>query len=73
MTLEEILGLAFILPLLGILVMTAMPRNWQNVQGWLIVSYLGLPGSLIIIALLVNMPALLFGLLFLLGVFAAGK
>ncbi len=70
---ETVLGLAFILPLFGLLVMTVMPKDWQNVQGWLIVSYLGLPGCLIVIALLVNMPALLFGLLFLLGVFAAGK
>ncbi|MBR9770056.1 MULTISPECIES: hypothetical protein [Halomonas] len=70
---ETVLGLAFSLPLLGLLAMIGVPRDWQNVQGWLIVSYLGIPGFLIIIALLVNMPALLFGALFLLGVFAAGK
>ena len=70
---ETVLGLAFSLPLPGPLAMIGVPRDWQNVQGWLIVSYLGIPGFLIIIALLVNMPALLFGALFLLGVFAAGK
>lgn len=70
---ETILGLAFILPVLGLLVMIGMPKEWQNVQGWLMVSYLGIPGFLVIIALLVNMPALLFGALFLIGIFAAGK
>lgn len=73
MDLETSLGLAFILPVLGLLVMIGMPRDWQNVQGWLLVSYIGLPGVILAIALVVNMPALLFGLLFLLGVFAAGK
>lgn len=70
---ETILGLAFILPVLGLLVMIGMPKEWQNVQGWLIVSYLGIPGFLIVIALLVNVPVLLFGLLFLLGMLAVGK
>lgn len=53
--------------------MTVMPREWQNGQGWLIVSYLGIPGFLVVIALLVNAPALLFGALFLIGILAAGK
>lgn len=70
---ETILGLAFTLPLLGLLTMIGVPRDWQNVQGWLIISYLGIPGFLIIIALLVNVPALLFGALFLVGICAAGK
>ncbi|GEK48423.1 hypothetical protein HPA02_27060 [Bisbaumannia pacifica] len=70
---ETVLGLAFTLPLLGLLVMIGMPKEWQNVQGWLIVSYLGIPGLLVVIALLVNVPVLLFGLLFLLGLAAAGK
>lgn len=73
MDLETTLGLAFTLPALGLLAMIGMPKEWQNVQGWLMVSYLGIPGFLIVIALLVNMPALLFGLLFLLGILAAGK
>ena len=70
---ETVLGLAFILPLLGLLVMIGMPKEWQNVQGWLMVSYLGIPGFLVVIALLVNVPVLLFGALFLLGVLARGK
>lgn len=70
---ETVLGLAFTLPLLGLLVMIGMPKEWQNVQGWLIVSYLGIPGLLVVIALLVNVPVLLFGLLFLLGLAAAGR
>jgi hypothetical protein len=70
---ETLLGLAFILPMLGLLVMTGIPKEWQNVQGWLIVSYLGIPGFLVIIAIAVNVPVLLFGILFLVGVGAAGR
>ncbi|WP_277810700.1 hypothetical protein [Chromohalobacter canadensis] len=68
-----IFGLAFILPILGLLVMIGMPKDWQNVQGWLMVSYLGLPGLVLIIALLANVPMLLFGALFLLGVGAVRR
>lgn len=70
---ETILGLAFILPVLGLLVMIGMPASWQNIQGWLLVSYIGLPAFIVVIAILVSMPALLFGILFLIGVLAAGK
>lgn len=73
MDLEDIIGLAFILPVLGMLVMIGMPKDWQNLQGWLMVSYLGIPGFLVIVAVVVGFPALLFGLLFLLGIFAANK
>lgn len=73
MELETILGIAFILPVLGMLVMIGMPSDWQNVTGWLLVSYVGIPGLLLVIALLVNMPFLLFGLVFLLGILARGK
>lgn len=70
---ETVLGLAFILPVFGLLAMIAMPKDWQNVQGWLMVSYLGIPGFLMVVALVVNVPVLLFGALFLLGVFAVNK
>jgi hypothetical protein len=70
---ENVLFLAFMLPAFGLLVMTVMPREWQNVPGWLMVSYLGIPGFLVVIALLVNVPMLLFGALFFLGTFAAKK
>lgn len=73
MDLETVLGCLFILPLLGLLVMIGMPRDWQNVQGWLIVSYLGIPGLLVVIALVVNIPLLLFGLVFFLGIAARGS
>lgn len=68
---ETIIGLAFMLPILGLLVMIGMPKGWQNLQGWLMVSYLGLPGCVLVIALAVNVPVLLFGALFLAGVLAA--
>jgi hypothetical protein len=70
---ETLLGTAFILPMLGLLIMIGMPKHWQNVQGWLMVSYLGIPGALIVIALLVNVPVLLFGALFLLGIAAVSR
>ncbi|MGM0783917.1 MAG: hypothetical protein ACQEUM_07380 [Pseudomonadota bacterium] len=73
MDLETTLGLAFILPVLGLLVMIGMPKAWQNVQGWLLVSYVGLPGFVLVIALLVNVPAMLFGAIFLVGILAAKR
>jgi len=73
MDMETILGLAFILPLLGLMVMIVMPRDWQNVPGWLMVSYLGLPGFITVLALLVNVPLLAGGVIFLLGAAAASK
>ena len=73
MDMETVLGLAFILPLLGLLVMIVMPRPWQNVPGWLMVSYLGLPGFIAVLALLVNVPLLAGGAIFVLGIAAASK
>ena len=73
MDMETVFGLAFILPLLGLLVMIVMPRDWQNVPGWLMVSYLGLPGFIAVLALLVNVPLLAGGVIFLLGAAAASK
>ncbi|MCE3025713.1 hypothetical protein [Salinicola sp. DM10] len=64
-------GLIFGLPLLALLVMTVVPPSWQNVQGWLLISFIGIPGFLIVVALAVNLPMLLFGALFLGGVAAA--
>jgi len=65
---ETFLGLAFMLPLFGGLIMTVMPREWQSLSGWLMVSYLGIPGFLVVAAVLVSVPALMFGALFFLGV-----
>jgi len=70
---ETFLGLAFMLPIFGLLVMTVMPRPWQNVKGWLMVSYIGLPGFIATLALLANSPLLIGGVLFLLGVGAMSK
>lgn len=73
MTLEEMVGMAVALGAFGLLAMIGMPRDWQNLQGWLMVSYLGIPGFLVVIAVAVNFPPLLFGGLFLLGLSARGK
>lgn len=70
---ETALGLAFILPVFGLLVMTVVPKDWQNVQGWLMVSYLGIPGFVAILGLLANTPLLIGGVLFVLGILAMGK
>lgn len=67
---ETFLGLAFTLPLLGLLVMTGVPKEWQNLQGWLMVSYIGIPGFIVVAALVINVPVLLMGLVFFLGVAA---
>tara|TARA_B100000424_G_scaffold234934_1_gene199035 strand:- start:380 stop:532 length:153 start_codon:yes stop_codon:yes gene_type:complete len=50
-----------------------MPKHWHGLQGLLLVSYVIIPGILTIIALLVSMPALLFGALFLLGIAAVSR
>lgn len=73
MTLEESLVLAFILPMFGLLVMTVMPKDWQNVQGWLLVSYVGIPAFAVILAVLINVPGLLFGALFVAGILAMNR
>ncbi len=55
---------------LGGLVMTQMPREWQTTGGWLAVSLLGIPLFLMLIGLLINVPFLLFGALVLTGLYA---
>lgn len=71
MAIDLIFSLMVGLPLLGLLVMVGMPESWQNVQGWLLVSFLGIPGILIAVAVTVNWPMILFGALFLGGIAAA--
>ena len=68
MDMETVFGLAFMLPLFGGLIMTVMPKEWQSLSGLLMVSYLGIPGFLMVAAILVSVPALMFGALFFLGV-----
>lgn len=70
---QQIFLAAFGFGAMGLLAMIGFPKDWQNVQGWLLVSYVGIPGLLIAIALVVNVPVLLFGLIFLLGIAARGK
>lgn len=55
---------------LGGLVMTQMPRHWQTTGGWLTVSLAGIPLFFMLIGLLINVPALLFGALVLTGLYA---
>ena len=60
LTLDDIGPVLIALPLFGLMVMTVMPAHWQNPKGWLLVSYAGIPAFIVIIAILVNVPALLF-------------
>lgn len=66
-------GFAIFFGGIGLITMTVMPYEWQNPQGWLIVSFLGVPLFFVLLAILISFPGLLFGLLFLVGVLAAGK
>ena len=70
---EAFVVLAVTIPVFGLIIMTVMPRAWQNVQGWLLVTFLGIPGFLVVVALLVNVPLLLFGVIFFLGIASAKK
>jgi len=70
---EAFVVLAVTIPVFGLIIMTVMPRAWQNVQGWLMVTFLGIPGFLVVVALLVNVPLLLFGVIFFLGIASAKK
>jgi len=67
---ETMIGLLFILPVFGAFVMVVMPKDMQSLQGWLMVSYIGIPAFLVVIAVLLAYPMLLFGALFLAGVLA---
>ena len=67
---ETMIGLLFILPVFGAFVMVVMLKDMQSLQGWLMVSYIGIPAFLVVIAVLLAYPMLLFGALFLAGVLA---
>lgn len=54
-----VIGLLF----LGALVMTQTPKHWQTTGGWLIVSLAGIPLFGMAIAIMVNVPMLMFGVL----------
>lgn len=72
-TAELIFGLGFVLPALGLMAMIGMPDDWKTVSGWMMVSYIGIPGFLVALTLLINSPALLFGAVFFIGVAVASK
>ncbi|MOA01420.1 hypothetical protein D3C78_1208280 [compost metagenome] len=57
--LAGVTGLLF----LGGLVMTQMPRYWQTIPGWLLVSLAGIPLFCMAIAIMVKVPMLLFGVM----------
>lgn len=59
--------------MMGGFIMTVVPRDWQNLQGWLLVSYVGIPAFVVVLAVAVNAPGLLFGGLFVAGVLAMGR
>ena len=66
-TLDDIGPVLIALPIFGLMIMTVMPPHWQNGRGWLLVSYVGIPAFIVIIAILVNVPMLLFFAILLIG------
>lgn len=70
MDIKMLIGGAISLLVIGGLTMTQMPREWQTKRGWLLVSLVGIPALFMIIGLLINVPALLFGALILTGLYA---
>lgn len=70
MGVPEIVGGVVGFLVLGGLVMTQMPRAWQTTGGWLTVSLAGIPLFIMLVGLLINVPALLFGALVLTGLYA---
>ena len=56
-----LIGAALGLLFLGSLVMTQMPKEWQTIGGWLLVSLAGIPLFGIVLAVLIKVPLLLFG------------
>jgi len=73
MEFDVILGALMSLGILGVPIMLALPECFAGLGGWLFVSFVLIPGALIIIALMVNVPAIGIGLVFLAGVLATNK
>lgn len=59
--------------MLGAFIMTVMPHDWHNPQGWMLVSFVGIPAFFVILAVLINFPGLLFGALFVAGIMAMNR
>ncbi|MFG6159615.1 hypothetical protein ACGTNG_12485 [Halomonas sp. 1390] len=70
LTLDHIGPVLIALPIFGLIAMTGVPARWQTVQGWLLMSFVGIPGAFLLIALAVNLPFLLFFLILLAGISA---
>lgn len=70
LTLDDIGPVMIALPIFGLMIMTVMPVHWQNGQGYLLVSFVGIPAFIVILAILVNFPLLLFFAILLIGLCA---
>lgn len=70
LTADHIGPVLIALPIFGLIIMTVMPAHWQNAKGWLLVSYAGIPLFIVALAILINVPALLFLAILLLGLSA---
>lgn len=68
----DILAVILGLGLFGLIVLTTVSYHWKNLRGWLIISYVFIPGFVLVAAMLIHYPPLLFGALFFLGVGAMG-
>lgn len=68
----DILAVILGLGLFGLIVLTTVSYQWKNLRGWLIISYVFIPGFVLAAAVLIHYPPLLFGALFFLGVSTMG-
>jgi len=66
-TATTVILVAGTLLMFGALIMTQLPGG---IGMWLLVSWVGIPGFILLVGLLVNVPGLLFGALIMIGLYA---
>lgn len=66
-TATTVILVAGTLLMFGALIMTQLPGG---IGMWLLVSWVGIPGFILLAGLLVNVPGLLFGALIMIGLYA---
>lgn len=59
--------------MIGGAVTVALPYQWQSRDTWLLISLVGIPGAFVLVALLVNVPALFVGAMILIGIMAVRR
>lgn len=70
--LSDFLGLAVLMSLIGCAAYTQVPRHWQGVMGFLIITFGWVPAGLIVICI-TKAPAVLIPAALVLGLVAIGR